>query len=153
MWLITSHWFTWMWLLIRAVIPVLVYLTSYNKISKSEVTSVAFVNFSVKDVWVCKRILDPFNDNHIWQVWPANYGRDLWQVNGVLMVLENAEWGICFGKPHSYTLNSNLAKSRSSITSVWVAQSFWNFAQSMAVALLCSVHNFETIGSMKISHG
>ena len=42
-------------------------------------------------------------------------------------------------------LNSNLAKSRSSITSMSFVQSFWNFAQSTAVSLPCSVQNFKTI--------
>ena len=42
--------------------------------------------------------------------------------------------------------NSNLAKSRSSITSVSVIQSIWNFAQSTAVILPCSVQYFKTIG-------
>ena len=35
-------------------------------------------------------------------------------------------------------LNSNLAESRSSITSISVVQSFWNFAQRTAVILLCT---------------
>ena len=43
-------------------------------------------------------------------------------------------------------LNSNLAKSRWSITSVSVTQSFRNFAKSTAVSLPCSVQNFKTIG-------
>ena len=43
-------------------------------------------------------------------------------------------------------LNSNLAKSRSSITTISVAPSFWNFAQSMAVILPCSVQYFKMIG-------
>ena len=42
-------------------------------------------------------------------------------------------------------LHLNLAKSRSSITSVWIVQSFRDFAQSTAVMLPCSVRNFETI--------
>ena len=42
-------------------------------------------------------------------------------------------------------LNTNLAKSRSSITCVSVIQSFWNFAQSMTVSLPCSVQNFKMI--------
>ena len=43
-------------------------------------------------------------------------------------------------------INSHLAKSRSTITSVSVVQSFWNFAQSTAVSLPCPVQNFQTIG-------
>ena len=43
-------------------------------------------------------------------------------------------------------LNSNLAKSRSSITSVSIVQSFWYFAQGTAVILPCSVQNVKTIG-------
>ena len=42
-------------------------------------------------------------------------------------------------------LNSNLVKSHSPITHLSVFQSFWNFAQSTAVSLLCSVQNFEMI--------
>ena len=42
-------------------------------------------------------------------------------------------------------LNSNLVKSRYSITPVYVIQSFWNFSQSTAVILLFSVQNFKTI--------
>ena len=39
-------------------------------------------------------------------------------------------------------LNSNFMKSRSSITSVLIVQSFWNFAQGTAVVLPCSVQKF-----------
>ena len=41
-------------------------------------------------------------------------------------------------------LKLNLAKSRSSITSVSLVQSFWNCAQRTAVLLSCSVHNWIT---------
>ena len=44
-----------------------------------------------------------------------------------------------------FILNSNLAKSRSSRTSISVTKSFWKFAQSTAVILPCPVQNFETI--------
>ena len=46
-------------------------------------------------------------------------------------------------------LNSNLAKSRLPITYFAFVQSLWNFAQSTAVSLPCSVHNFETMGLPK----
>ena len=39
--------------------------------------------------------------------------------------------------------NLNLAKYRSSITSVSVVQSFWNFAYGTAVILSCAVQNFK----------
>ena len=42
-------------------------------------------------------------------------------------------------------LNSNLEKSRSSITFACVVQSFWNFTQSASVSLPCFVHNIKTI--------
>ena len=41
-------------------------------------------------------------------------------------------------------INSTLAKSRLSITYFTVAQPFWNFAQSTAVKLSCSVQNVKT---------
>ena len=45
-------------------------------------------------------------------------------------------------------LNSNLAKSRSSITSVTIVKSVSNFAQSTAVILPCSVQNVKAIGQL-----
>ena len=45
--------------------------------------------------------------------------------------------------------NSDLVKCNSPITSTSVVQSFWNFAQSMAVSLPCSVQNFTMIGQLK----
>ena len=45
--------------------------------------------------------------------------------------------------------NSNLTKYHSSITSISIAQSFWNFAQSMVVPLPCSVQNFKMIGQLR----
>ena len=47
------------------------------------------------------------------------------------------------GFPSENHLNSNLAKSRSSITFVAVVKSFWKFAQITALILSCSVQNFE----------
>ena len=55
---------------------------------------------------------------------------------------ECAIWDICL-KP---ILNLNLTKSRSSIRSVSIVQSFWNSAQSTAVSQPCSVQNFKMIG-------
>ena len=40
-------------------------------------------------------------------------------------------------------LSSNVAKSHSLLTSVYVIQSFWNFAQSTTVSLPCSVLKFQ----------
>ena len=51
--------------------------------------------------------------------------------------------------PPKLVLNSNLVKSPLSLTYFSVAQSFWNFAQSMAVILPCSVQNFKTNGQLK----
>ena len=45
-------------------------------------------------------------------------------------------------------LNSNVVKSRSSVTSFAFIQSFWNSAQSTAVSLPCSVQNFKTIARL-----
>ena len=45
--------------------------------------------------------------------------------------------------------NSNLAKSRSSITYVSIVQSIWNFAQSTAVILPCSAQDIKLIGQLK----
>ena len=45
-------------------------------------------------------------------------------------------------------LNSNLVKTRSSMTSVAVVQSFWNFAQNSIVSLPCPVQHFETLKVM-----
>ena len=44
--------------------------------------------------------------------------------------------------PPKLISNSNLAKSRSSWTFISVVELFWNFAQSTAVILPCSVRNF-----------
>ena len=46
-------------------------------------------------------------------------------------------------------LNPNFAKTRSSITSVSILQSSWNFAQNTAVSLPCSVQNCKTIGQLR----
>ena len=48
-----------------------------------------------------------------------------------------------------HILNSNLAKSPLPITYSIVLQLFWNFAQSTAVTLLCSVQNFKMIGQLR----
>ena len=45
--------------------------------------------------------------------------------------------------------NANLVKSRSSIKSVSVIQSFQNYIQSMAVWLQCSVQSFKPIRQLK----
>ena len=45
--------------------------------------------------------------------------------------------------------NSNLRKSRSSITFVSVSPSFWNFVQTTALILPCSVQNRKMIGSFR----
>ena len=52
-----------------------------------------------------------------------------------------AIWDICL----KLIINSNLVKFCSPITSVSVVQSFWNYAQSKAVILPCSVQNFKMI--------
>ena len=43
-------------------------------------------------------------------------------------------------------INSNLMKTCVLVTSNTVIQSFWNFAQSMAISLPCSVQNLKMIG-------
>ena len=45
--------------------------------------------------------------------------------------------------------SSYLMKSHSFVTSISVVKSFWNFAQSMAVTLPCSVQNFRMIWQLK----
>ena len=45
--------------------------------------------------------------------------------------------------------NSDILKSNLPITSISISQSFWNFAQSMAVSLPCSVQNFKMIGQLR----
>ena len=47
--------------------------------------------------------------------------------------------------PQKLNFNSNSAKTRSYIASITVVKSFWNFAQSTAVPLPCSVQNFKMI--------
>ena len=46
-------------------------------------------------------------------------------------------------------VNSKFTKFHWSISYISIVQSVWNFAQSMAVSLLCSVQNFQTIGQLK----
>ena len=48
-----------------------------------------------------------------------------------------------------FVLNPNHGKSHLPVTFFEVEQSFWNFAQSMAVLLPCSVQNFKMIGQLK----
>ena len=58
--------------------------------------------------------------------------------------------GLCnIGYLSKLTLNSNLVKTLSFITPISVIQSFWNFAQSMAVILPCSVQNFKMNGQLR----
>ena len=47
------------------------------------------------------------------------------------------------------SLDWNLVKSRLSVASVLINESFWNFAQSTAVGLPCSVQNVKTIRWLK----
>ena len=47
--------------------------------------------------------------------------------------------------PSKLTFNSNLAKTGLSLTSISYAQLFWNFSESTAVSLPCSVQNFKTV--------
>ena len=60
----------------------------------------------------------------------------------------NSVLGVWRLSQHTH-INSNLVKSRLPRTYFSVAQSFWNFAQSTAVILPCSVWNIETIEQMK----
>ena len=63
------------------------------------------------------------------------------RVHILLVMLQDPE------RPLQYriSVNSNLAKSRSPKTPISVAKSFWNFSQSTAVVLPCSVKNIITI--------
>ena len=61
------------------------------------------------------------------------------------------------GNPHPHPhphpqiiLNSNVSKSRPSTTTVLVIKSFWNFVQSTAVILSCSVQNLKMIWQLSI---
>ena len=56
------------------------------------------------------------------------------------------------GYPVKNHLNPNLVETHSSITSISFAQSFWNFAQSMAVPLPCSVQTFTVIKKLQTSY-
>ena len=61
------------------------------------------------------------------------------------MVPQNAEAVVIYITPPSeLTWNSNLAKSRLRNTYCSFGRSLWNFAQSTAVVLSCSVQNFKT---------
>ena len=55
-----------------------------------------------------------------------------------------AIWDICLKR----ILHSNIVKSLKFITAIPSFQKFWNFAQSAAVPLPCSVQNFKTIGQL-----
>ena len=52
-------------------------------------------------------------------------------------------------KYRKHILNSNLVNSYLPITCFFIAQSFWNFAQSTAMILPCSVQNFKRIGQLE----
>ena len=75
--------------------------------------------------------------------------------NGHIYINKTASWywnqGCCaiWDIRPKLILNSNLIKSHSSITTVAVIESFWNFAQSTAVILPCSAQNFKRIGLFK----
>ena len=59
-------------------------------------------------------------------------------------------WGLsCCKVEHPSETHLKLRKSCLSITYFSVALSFWNFAQSMAVSLPCSVQNFTMIWLLK----
>ena len=51
--------------------------------------------------------------------------------------------------PPKFILNSNLAKSHSSITPISMVKSLWNCAQGTAVILPCSVQNLKTISQLR----
>ena len=57
-----------------------------------------------------------------------------------------ALWDICLKS----ILNSNLMKSDFAITCCSDVRSFWNYSQSTAVSLPCSVQNFKTIWLLKL---
>ena len=44
-----------------------------------------------------------------------------------------------------FIFNTNVVKSYSPTTSIFIAESFWNFAKSTAVIPPCPVHNFKMI--------
>ena len=69
-----------------------------------------------------------------------NHPCDLKQVHGAV-ASQDIPWNLI--------LNSNLAKSRLSISYFSVVKSFWNFAHSTTVLFPCSVQNFETIWQLK----
>ena len=64
----------------------------------------------------------------------------------------NYSWVGCYniGYHPKLIFNSNCVTSPSSVASISVVQLFWNFAQSMALSLPCSVQNFKMIGQLKI---
>ena len=57
------------------------------------------------------------------------------------------QYEICL--PLKLILKLNLGNSCLFMTCISVSQSFWNFAQSTAVILLCSVQTFKTIEQLK----
>ena len=61
-------------------------------------------------------------------------------------MLTHKDPGCCIiGYPSKLIANSNLVETRFPLTYFSVGKPFWNFAQSMAVILSCSVQNFKTI--------
>ena len=68
----------------------------------------------------------------------------------LLWYIKNINVGCCAKQEirPKHVLNWNLAKSRSSITSVQIVKSVWSLSQSMEVSVPCSVQNFKTIWSL-----
>ena len=74
--------------------------------------------------------------SHNGKLWSeADPDHGCWYPGGCLIL------GIC----PKHILNPNLVKPRLPLTYFAAIPSFWNFAQSTAVSLLCSVQNLKTI--------
>ena len=82
--------------------------------------------------------------------WFRRIDKALWHINGE-MGSDGETQGCCaiWAIRPKLSLNSNLSKSRSSITSVSVVDSLRTFAQNTKVQIPCSVQTFGTIKQLR----
>ena len=102
------------------------------------------------------------NHNKTWTVWiilGMYFNHTVPNAN----MLANTSLFVCIGSrgllqhrippPKHSNLNLNIVRYHFSIPHFSVAWSFWNFVQSTAVTLPCSVHNFKMIGNWNWYYG
>ena len=135
-----------LFIIVKPFSELIVNWTPGNKLQwNSNQNTIIFIHIKTFEDVVCKMLANLFELLYV-KVFPTgalvvpNFLLSC-DLDTVQIKVQIRVWDI----PLELILNSNLFKTFLFITSSTVAQSFWNFAQSTAVILPCSVQNFKMI--------